>query len=236
MLYEIISPDAFLRPFLDDYATLSAIYEVIRKAYTRRVYVDRAFQKKTNELVQNHIGAELRETEEPYLAIGKLTLEAIAEKASGNATKVINLIKAIEKKAEDESDDPFLVAMAERAQAVQDAFEQRQKTTEETLEELRALMERDRCRKVEQAAKGFDGLTFFVYRTLLDAKIGEPEAVSAKIKQAFIAYPNWLSSDNAMRELRTKVTLAIFSQCDDLEQVADIVERFFISLEKASKI
>ena len=37
MLYEIISPDAFLRPFLDDYATLSAIYAVVRNAYAIKV-------------------------------------------------------------------------------------------------------------------------------------------------------------------------------------------------------
>ena len=48
MLYEIISPDAFLRRFIDGYSTLSAIYAVVRKAYTKTIYVDRAFQKKTN--------------------------------------------------------------------------------------------------------------------------------------------------------------------------------------------
>ena len=46
MLYEIISPDAFLRPFIDDYTTLSSIYAVVRKAYAKTVYVDRAFQEK----------------------------------------------------------------------------------------------------------------------------------------------------------------------------------------------
>jgi hypothetical protein len=46
MLYEIISPDAFLRPFIDDYGTLSAIYAVVRKAYTKTVYVDRDFQRR----------------------------------------------------------------------------------------------------------------------------------------------------------------------------------------------
>jgi hypothetical protein len=35
MLYEIISPDAFLRPFIIDYGTLSAIYQIVRKAYTK---------------------------------------------------------------------------------------------------------------------------------------------------------------------------------------------------------
>src|SRR5258707_12723912 len=56
MLYEIISPDAFMRPFIDDYTTLSSIYAVVRNAYTKTVYVDSAFQNKTNELVQGHAG------------------------------------------------------------------------------------------------------------------------------------------------------------------------------------
>ena len=56
MLYEIISPDAFLRPFMDDYGTLSAIYAVVRKAYSKRVQVDREFQRKTNLLVQEQVG------------------------------------------------------------------------------------------------------------------------------------------------------------------------------------
>src|SRR3989337_1577090 len=44
MLYEIISPDAFLRPYMEAYATLSGIYDVVRPAYATTVYVARAFQ------------------------------------------------------------------------------------------------------------------------------------------------------------------------------------------------
>lgn len=115
MLYEIISPDAFLRPFIDDYATLSNIYLVVRKVYTRRVDVDRDFQKKTNELVRKHIGASFFEAEAEYAVIDRSTIETIKLKADGKATRVINLIKAIEKEAEKKSDDPFLLAMADRA-------------------------------------------------------------------------------------------------------------------------
>jgi len=46
MLYEIISPDAFLRPFIDPYASLSSIYAVVRNAYTRKVYVDRLSRRR----------------------------------------------------------------------------------------------------------------------------------------------------------------------------------------------
>jgi type I restriction enzyme R subunit len=110
MLYEIISPDAFLRPFLDDYATISNIYLVVRKAYTRQVYVDRDFQKKTNALVQKHIGASLAESAAEYVVVDHSTIEAIKMRDEGKATKVINLIKAIQKEAEEKSEDPFLLA------------------------------------------------------------------------------------------------------------------------------
>ena len=45
-------------------------------------------------------------------------------------------MKSIEKTAEEHSEDPFLIAMAERAQAVQESFEDRQTSTAEALEEL----------------------------------------------------------------------------------------------------
>ena len=68
--------------------------------------------------------------------INKDTIELIKKKEGGATTKVINLIKSIQKTAEEESDDPFLIAMAERAKAVQEKFEDRQAATAEVLEEL----------------------------------------------------------------------------------------------------
>lgn len=233
MLYEIISPDAFLRPFIDDYTTVSKIYEVVRKAYTKRVYVDRAFQKKTNELVQGHIGATLNEDPTPYVAIDKRTLEAIAAKEEGKATKVINLVKAIEKSAEEQSDDPFLVAMAERARAVQEAFEDRQSTTEKALEDLLAEVAKNEQRKKAQAEKGLDGLSYFVLCKLTEDGIPNAEAVRAKIREAFAEHPSWKDSDAELRELRKDVTFAVFSEEEDLEKVTATVEALFNLLQKA---
>lgn len=96
MLSEIISPDTFLRPFIEDYATLSAIYAVVRKAYTRTVQVDREFQRKTNKLVQEHIGAQGFESPFEPVPINEETLELIRKKQGSKGVKVINLIKSIE--------------------------------------------------------------------------------------------------------------------------------------------
>ena len=236
MLYEIISPDAFLRPFLDNFSTLSAIYDIVRKAYTKRVMVDRDFQKKTNALVQEHVGGYTSDGPLDLIKIDGTTLELIRKKRGGEGTKVINLIKSIQKAAEDQSDDPFLIAMAERAKAVQESFEQRQTATEDALNQLLQEVGRDENRKKEQAEKGFDGLTFFVYRTLLDAKVANAEGVSRKIKEAFVENPNWKKSDAALRELRKKVTFAIFAGIDDLDAVTRIVDELFTLLEKADRI
>ena len=236
MLYEIISPDAFLRPFIDSYATLSAVYDVVRKAYAKRIQVDRDFQRKTSMLVQQQVGSYGVGELQGVVKIDANTIDIINAQAGGGVTKVINLIKSIEKIAEEQSDDPFLIAMAERAQAVQERFENRQTTTAEALEKLIREVEANEARKKEQAEKGFDGLTYFVYRTLLDEDINNPEEVSRKIKAVFLEYPNWQKSGAAMRELRKKITFALFAQSDDLDRVTGIVDALFSLLERANGI
>ncbi len=236
MLYEIISPDAFLRPFIDNYGTLSAIYDIVRKAYAKQVQVDRAFQKKTNELVQKYVGTDYIKTVTEVLEINEDTARYIASRKGGDGNKVINLVKGIEKIAKDESEDPYLIAMAERARAVQENFESRQTSTAEALAALLKEVDENEERKKEQAEKGFDGLTFFVYRTLLDAKIENAEDVSCKIKAAFVEFPNWKKSESALRELRKKVTFAIYAVSDDLDRVTTLVDELFNLLEKADRI
>ena len=236
MFYEIISPDAFLRPFIGDYGTLSAIYQIVRKAYTRTVMVDREFQAKTNHLVQQQVGSYGVGGLGEIVAIDGNTIELIKNMSGGDGTKVINLIKSIEKLAQENSDDPYLIAMAERARAVQESFEDRQTSTAEALAELLREVEGNETRKKEQAEKSFDGLTYFVYRSLLDAKIQNAEAVSRKIRHAFTEFPNWKRSENAIRELRKKVTFAIFAETDDLNRVTAMVDELFTLLEKADRI
>jgi len=236
MLYEIISPDAFLRPFIDTYSTLSGIFNVVRKAYTKKVYVDRDFQRKTEMLVREKVSTWGVEHVDEFIEIGSDTIEMIKKKKGGEGTKVINLVKSIEKIAQDQSDDPYLIAMAERAKAVQEIFENRQISTAEALEALLQEIEKNEQRKKEQAEKGLDGLTFFVYSTLLDAGLADAEDVSKKIKQAFVEHPNWINSDKGLRELRKQVTFSIYSKEEDLDKVTEIVDSLFKLLLEAYKI
>ena len=212
MLYEIISPDAFLRPFMEDYETLANIYRVVRKAYTSWPQVDREFQRKTNALVQQHVGTGRFGLIDEPMQINEDTVRYLVQQQTGEGTKVINLIKSIEKAASENSDDPYLIAMADRARAVQEAYEQRQIETADALESLMAEVVRNDQRKRKQAEKGLDDLTCFVLETLASAGVGDSEAISLKIRKAFMEFPNWRQSENELRELRTQVTLQIYPQ------------------------
>jgi len=227
MLYEIISPDKFLRPYIDDYTTLSAIYKVVRNAYARGVPVDREFQRKTNELIQKKIGMANLDQANEFFEINEKTIEKIKENDKNNNTRVINLVKSIEKIAEEQSDDPFLIGLRERAEAVEERYEDRQLSTQEALDEIRKIYEDDVKRKKEQAEKGFDGLTFFIYRTLLDKGLPKSEGITKQIKDEFVNNPNWKTSEKELRELRRGVYYAILTEEDNIDKAASIVEELF---------
>ena len=232
MLYEIISPDAFLGPFISNYVTLSAIYDIVRKAYQQGVYVDRALQKKTNELVQKHVGTSYIRPIFETVKIDAKTMEQIAENPEDQGTKIINLVKSMEQAAEDNSDDLLLLDLAERARAIQERYEDRQISTQETLKALVVEQQRTEQQKSEQAALGFDDRTYFVYASLRDAKIGNAEAISKKIAAAFAAYPNWQTSQAERRELRQEVTFAVFAEIEDFDRVTPIVDALLSRLDK----
>ena len=80
--------------------------------------------------------------------------------------------------------------MAERAKAVQESYEDRQ--TEHGRGTRRAPEgDRDgmRQRKKEQAAKGLDGLTYFVLCKLTDDGIPNPDTVSEENRRSIRSIP-----------------------------------------------
>jgi type I restriction enzyme R subunit len=71
---------------------------------------------------------------------------------------------------------------------------------------------------------------------MLDAGLGNAEEISKKIKRAFVEHAGWKQSEKELRELRTKVTFAIFSQEEDVNKVTAMVDELFILLAKPDRI
>src|SRR5205807_666999 len=168
-----------------------------------------------------------------FLKIDADTVELIKKQKGSDGTKVINLIKSIQKTAEENSGDPFLIAMAEGATAFLELFEDRQTSTADALADLLKEIEKDERRKKEQSAKGLDGLTYFVLCKLTDDGIPNPQVASQKVAAAFGKFPNWQRSEAELRELRKQVTFAVYAEEDDLEKVTATVESLFTLIQKS---
>ena len=119
---------------------------------------------------------------------------------------------------------------------VQDNYENRQASTQDALKEISKLVDEEVDRKKVQAEKGFDGLTYFIFRTLLDKKFEKAEEITKSIKNAFVDHPYWKSSDKELRSLREAVYYAVFREEDEVDKVADFVDEFFNLLMKAYDI
>jgi type I restriction enzyme R subunit len=101
------------------------------------------------------------------------------------------------------------------------------------LSELLAAVETDQQRKKAQAAKGLDALTYFVLCKLMEDGVPHADSVSKKVGAAFTEFPNWRRAETEYRELRKKVTFAIFVEEDDMGKVTHTVEALFTLVEKS---
>lgn len=65
--------------------------------------------------------------------------------------------------------------MAERAKGIQESYEDRQKSTQEAMDDLFAEIKQNEQRKREQAEKGYDSLLYFVLTSLHEASVRRSE-------------------------------------------------------------
>jgi type I restriction enzyme R subunit len=201
MFYEIISPDAFLRPYIDSYMTLSSMYQVVRNAYAKQIHIDREFQKKTAELVQEHIQSSPIKLGTELIKLDEKGIEIIKEKNQPDEVKIINLIKSIQKLAEEKANDPVLISVKERAENIMDAYSSRQMTTQEALKQLLGLADNEAKRNEEQQKEGISSVAWFIRDVLSQEKIVDIQAV--KDLEAIInEYPEFAKSEKLTRDLR----------------------------------
>lgn len=141
-LYDILSPDAFLRPHIDQFQALTALYALIREAYSPRVYVDRELTDKTKELVRESTSLYRIDAPTKVQTLGAEQLAALRRGDASDISKVLNLNKLIVQAADKESDSkPFLISIAERAESARQALEDRKITTQQALVEFEQLAE-----------------------------------------------------------------------------------------------
>lgn len=209
-LYDILSPDAFLRPFMTDYQGLAELYGLIRNAYTDRVYVDKELTAKTKELLQKHTqGGEL-ELPGAIHNLGSEELAALRQSDASDTTKILNLRKILATLVLDESaSKPFLLSIGERAEKLAQSYEDRQLTTQQTLFEFEKLAQEYVEAHKERRRMDVDENTFAIYTALKavvhDCDVGQSNTINA----LFTRYPDFQWNEQQKSRLRTEIYKAL---------------------------
>jgi len=205
-IYDILSPDAFLRTFIEDFETLARIYRILKEAYEPGIIIDKEFSRKIAKLVQEHTKTgKIR----PALEVYKIDVETLRKIEGSQVTeteKIFNLLKSIrEFIGEEGKQSPYLISIGEKAELIAKMYEERQKRTREILEELKHLIGEINAACKEQKAKNMTAEVFTVYWLLKDKEVKDPEEKANQMKDVFEKFPSWKWSEAQEREVRTEL-------------------------------
>jgi type I restriction enzyme R subunit len=231
-VYEILSPDAHLRPFMADYGELTRIYFLLQANYERGKPVDREFLRKTARLVQEHTESGDIEQPEKFHALTAEALEKIAGSEQPATVKVFNLLKIlhelVDKKA---GEHPYLISIGERAQQIAEAFEQRQWTAQQALEALEKLIASLKQAEKDRDATRLSPEAFAVYYLLKSEGVAEALKVAKESQKAFEQYPHWQTSERQEQDVRRSLYKALIDA--GAEAVVELASKLTKLLRRA---
>ena len=223
-IYNILSPDAFLRPFLNDYKGLASLYALIRNAYADNPYVDRELVEKTHELLQEHTESDNFELPGAIHELNADTLREVADSELSDTVKVLNLRKVLSKTVSEESrSKPFLISIGERADAVAEAYENRQMTTQEALAEFERFAEECNQATIETARLNLDDNAYAIYKVLQEATRAVTPEEARSVNEVFDQFPDYEWNFHQTLRLRTQLykRLRLIVHEKDLIEIAN---------------
>ena len=211
-IYNILSPDAFLRPFLNDYKALASLYALIRNAYADNPYVDKELVEKTRELLQEHTESDNFELPGAIHELNADTLREVADSELSDTVKVLNLRKVLSKTVTEESrSKPFLISIGERADVVAEAYENRQMTTQEALAEFERFAEECNQATIETVRLNLDDNAYAIYKVLQGYADDISTGHARNFNSIFDQYPDYQWNEQQASQLRRRFYIALRS-------------------------
>ena len=159
-LYNILSPDAFLGPYIAQYLALSELYALIRNFYSSRVYVDREVTTKTKELLRKQTGIDFIDPPGAIYELGPKQLAALKKSDASTTVKILNLSRILKETINAEAiSKPFVLSIGERAAAVEQSYDAHLQSSIEALDEAERrkleAFEQETLREYENLAEEY---------------------------------------------------------------------------------
>jgi type I restriction enzyme R subunit len=231
--YEILSPDPFLRSYVEDFGQLAAMFRLLRASYEPYLPLGKSFLRKTEALVQDLTETESVLDPEKVYTLGEDALKAIAESEQPPTVRVFNLLKVLEDLVRKKGpEQPHLIPIGDRAEQIVKAFEARQIETQQALEQLEALLKETEDAEAEQQASGLSPESFSVYWLLKREGVAGAKEIAQQMGEALARNPHWSTSEQQEREVRTALYKALIEE--KANGIPDLVDWLLTVLKRRS--
>jgi type I restriction enzyme R subunit len=211
-IYEILSPDSFLRPFIEDFDTLARMFKIVLEAYEPGLIIDREFTRKTAKLVQEKTKTEQIKSTLDVYEINEKTLRKLEGESISDTEKVFNLLRSLDLTIEKGiGASPYLHSIGEKAEIISLLYKQRQIDTKDALERIRILIDDINKARKEQAQKNMPADIFSIYWILKNEHIDNAEEIATSMRKIFEQYPYWSKSEEYERKLKQEM-LKVFTK------------------------
>lgn len=235
-IYEILSPDAFLREYIDDFDTLARMFKIVREAYEPGITVDREFTRKTAKLVQEHTkSGQIKSTLDIY-EINEKTIKKLEEDNVSDTEKVFNLLKSVGITVERGlNTSPYLQSIGQKAELISLLYKQRQIDTHDALEKIKALIDEINKAKKEQDQKNMPADIFSTYWVLKDEQIEDAEEKAKSMKDIFELYPFWRKSEEHERKFKQEILKVFTKSKINVKKAVELTNKILTILKGAKE-
>lgn len=225
-IYEIVSPDAFLRDYIEEYDTLSRMYRILREAYEGGVLIDREFTRKTARLVQEHTHTGPIESSLEIYEIDEDTLQKIEESKASDTEKIFNLLRSIGVAVtRDIRDNPYLISIAEKAERISQLYKEQQKNTQEALDELKRLIQEMNAAKKERFERKMAPDVFSIYWIMKDAGIPDSEDHAKAMEGVLKKYPHWRTLEDHERNIKNTLNPLLVKSKIEVKKAVELASK-----------
>ena len=210
-LWEILSPSAELRDYIETFKQLAGLYAAVRNAYATSVTYVADLASKTSRMVQESASQEGLGYLKKTVTFDMQTLRALQADKGPDEAKVFNLVRGLQREVENDPEmGAILRPLKERAENILKGMEERTTTGLASMDLLAALAKQKEAATKSKIDTGLSPRAFGVYWTLKD----DPDLRAAGVNAMALAreaesllgrFPN--AADNADEERRLRAVL-----------------------------
>jgi len=224
-VYEILSPDIFLRDYLEAYKSLTQLYKIIQNIFRPpEADILRDLKNKTKNLIRKHVDLSAIIHSLPSYEIDDKIIAKVESERAPVKRKAINLYRSIVLHVQTNvKQEPYLYSIGERAEEIIKKFQANQIESQKALDEMMKVAEEIASAEAERNQYKLSRDEFNVYFVLRANKISNDiVALTKELVQILDSRKSWPMSKKKEMEVRRDIYKLLLTKVER-DRLPDVV-------------